>query len=171
MKYIFQDIDGCLIPTGYKKYITAQHRKSKGTIKSKDEFGFIFSPVCAAKLNYIIRCTGAQVVIISDWGKRINEDDMKRMWKERGMIGEVSVAKKNAILSNYGMYEHSDKVMEFLKGKGIKDEDWIVIDDLPLNSSWHREERTLICDPDVGIDNCIMLKAIELLNGFPLDIS
>lgn len=72
MKIIFLDIDGVLnvIPQGH------------------DEFGGIFHPQFEENLKKIIEETGAKIVISSSW-RQNGLEEMKAMWKKRGLAGEV----------------------------------------------------------------------------------
>jgi len=71
-KIIFLDIDGVL------NVISQGH----------DEFGGIFHKHFEDNLRYIIESTNAKIVISSTW--RMNGlSEMQRMWKHRGLAGEV----------------------------------------------------------------------------------
>lgn len=159
MKYIFQDFDGCLIPSLFKNYVSTQFKQSGGTLKSKDEFGFIFSPICASKLNYIIASTGAVVVIISDWKNRLSLEELQRLWKQRMMSGEVI-----GVVPEVDTNMRSDAVIKYILEHDVRD--YVIIDDLVAQEySDTLQDRLLLCDSRAGIDNDVMFKAIEILNG------
>jgi len=72
VKICFLDIDGCLnlIPQGH------------------DEFGAIFHQHFMDNLKRIVDETGAKIVISSSW-RSAGLAEMQRMWKTRGLAGEV----------------------------------------------------------------------------------
>jgi len=73
MKIIFLDIDG-VICVDWNEYV--------------DEFGHGFHKDYVKNLETIIQKTGAKIVISSTWRKS-GLSEMKRMWKERRLPGEV----------------------------------------------------------------------------------
>jgi hypothetical protein len=73
MKIIFLDIDGVLCVDWNLDV---------------DEFGHPFRKEYVTNLNQIIQATGAKIVISSSWRKS-GLSEMKRMWKDRNLPGEV----------------------------------------------------------------------------------
>jgi hypothetical protein len=72
MKIIFLDIDGVLNVIG----------------QGRDEFGQTFHKHFEDNLRWIIEQTGAKIVISSTW-RLSGIDVMQRMWKKRGLAGDV----------------------------------------------------------------------------------
>ena len=81
-KYLFLDFDGVLNTGNYQK------RMKKEGIDAYDEYGPMFDPQTVEYLRQIIDKTGCKVVISSTW-RNEGIERMKRMWKDRGMPGEI----------------------------------------------------------------------------------
>lgn len=85
MKVIFLDIDGVLnCENGYKNGFCKYDQGSK----ELHDLGQDFYPPSKKLLNKLIDETDAKIVISSVWRGR-GLDHMKKVWKHRGMHGEV----------------------------------------------------------------------------------
>ena len=81
-KYLILDFDGVLNTSNYQK------RMMKDGIDAYDEYGPIFDPQAVNYLEQIICRTGCKIVISSTW-RNEGIDKMRKMWKDRGMPGEI----------------------------------------------------------------------------------
>lgn len=88
MKVIFLDIDGVI---NAMDFMHAWH----GLVEAKgepfqrfDKWGDPFDPRCIMNLERILRRTGAKIVISSVW-RFSGLKEMKRMWQERNLFGEI----------------------------------------------------------------------------------
>jgi hypothetical protein len=82
-KIIFLDFDGVLN--------TEAHLRSlqKEKVRSRDEFGHKFCPTATDNLAWIIRDTGAKIVVSSTW-RASGLAAMREMWKARELPGEIT---------------------------------------------------------------------------------
>lgn len=89
MKIIFLDIDGVLNSGDYMRalHVITHNAKKEGS-STRDEFGQLFDPRCITYLDYIIRMTGAKIVISSTW-RYFGLSKLKDMWAKRNLPGEV----------------------------------------------------------------------------------
>jgi len=84
IKIIFLDIDGVL---NCENYYT-EHFKNFGTGPKWDKFGEHFYYKNIENLKILIEKTGAEIVISA--GARVKGlDEMKKMWKYRGLPGKI----------------------------------------------------------------------------------
>src|SRR5579859_6485282 len=84
IKIIFLDIDGVL---NSQRFYESEFRKHNESLMH-DEYGQIFDPLSSDLLNKLIRETKAKVVISSTW-RHNGFQEMKDMWRDRKMEGEV----------------------------------------------------------------------------------
>jgi len=86
MKVLFLDIDGVLNPeNGLKKL--SKNWTDLSVFGGKDP-GKTFCPESVEALRKIINATGAKIVISSTWRSE-GLEGMKKLWKEKGLPGEV----------------------------------------------------------------------------------
>jgi len=88
MKVIFLDIDGVI---NSMDFLHAHHMltKAKGEqFERFDQFGDPFDPRCMMHLERIVRETGAKIVISSVW-RMSGLSTMQKMWRDRGLFGEI----------------------------------------------------------------------------------
>jgi hypothetical protein len=174
MKIIFLDIDGVL---NVEKFICAYVEFCKGTELSyqemyRDKFGHKFCTVSVRYLEDIIEQTGAKIVISSTW--RFNGfDEMKEMWTERNLPGEVIDVTPIAhrCLSYYEDIKNLSFTDKAERGREIytwlqehpEVTDYVIFDDdndmLKLQQS-----HFIQTDPQTGIDQATAQKAIYILN-------
>lgn len=82
MKVIFLDIDGVL---NTERYIT---EAIENDMPVHDKYGHIFDYKSVDVLRHIIKESGAKIVISSTW-RYAGIKEMKDMWKDRKLPGEV----------------------------------------------------------------------------------
>ncbi len=80
---LFLDFDGVLNTTGF------QARLAAGRKPRKDSWGALFDPSAVASLGEIVGAASPRIVISSTWRYIHSLEDMRRMWAERGLPGEV----------------------------------------------------------------------------------
>lgn len=88
-KSLFLDIDGVLIPDPWRNFLKEIWEKSKGQIKSKDIFGYLFFEPNVIALNRIVEATDCDIVISSSWRTRRDLSTFRRMWTERDIEGNI----------------------------------------------------------------------------------
>jgi len=171
-KIIFLDIDGVL---NVEKFICAFVEFCKDSEISyqemyRDKFGHKFCPVSVRFLEYIIEQTGAKIVISSTW--RMNGlDEMKKMWKERQLPGEVidvtpilhrlPIYKKIEHLSWEEKYERGREIHAWLEAHP-EVTDYVIIDD--DNDMLKTQQSHFVkTDPQTGLDRALAEKAMYIL--------
>lgn len=85
-KILFLDLDGVL-NTFDNLFSMSVIEKLTGK-PSMDSYGHLFDDRCVNWLEYIILNTKCKIVISSTW-RRSGLDNMKKMWEERNLPGEV----------------------------------------------------------------------------------
>ena len=89
MKILFLDIDGVLVPYDWRCYLKQAWDKSRGRIKSKDVFGYLFFDQAVYALNRIVEETGCDIIISSSWRTKRDLSTFRRMWAERDLSGKI----------------------------------------------------------------------------------
>lgn len=149
-KIIFLDIDGvlCVIPNNF------------------DDFGPNFHKTFEDNLKHIIEQTNANIVISSTW-RLAGLDEMKRMWKKRGLAGEVVDITPSGTMDNI----RGDEIQAWLDENEV--ENYVIIDDDTdfLESQMNNFVRTSenythedSVDIGYGLTKKCAEKAIEILN-------
>ena len=82
MKVIFIDFDGVL---NTERYIT---EAIENDMPVRDKYGHMFDYKCIDALKTIVEKTGAKIVVSSSW-RYAGIKNMKDMWKDRHLPGEV----------------------------------------------------------------------------------
>jgi hypothetical protein len=83
-KVIFLDIDGVL--RTHKSDLEWSNKLAAPIFKGVDR---LFDKTLVDNLNEVIFLTGAQIVITSNWRIYLSLEELQRIFKERGVIGEV----------------------------------------------------------------------------------
>ncbi|MCH5167474.1 MAG: hypothetical protein J1F35_06215 [Erysipelotrichales bacterium] len=82
MKAIFLDLDGVL---NTERYIV---NAIENDMAVHDKYGHIFDDKCIEVLRNIIKETDAKIIISSTW-RYAGLEEMKNLWKDRNLPGEV----------------------------------------------------------------------------------
>lgn len=162
MKVIFLDIDGVLnvIPKDFDKY------------------GGIFHDHFVDNLRKIINTTGAKIVISSTW--RISGlEDMKNMWKDRSLPGEVIDITPNevdvvkaGVCDYYDMVKRGDEIKLWLDNNKV--DNYVIIDDdndmlVEQDNNFVKTSNNMTHDDKIdmgyGLTNKCTEKVIKILNG------
>ena len=83
-KIIFLDIDGVL--RTHKSDLEWSNKLTTPIFKGVDR---LFDKTLVDNLNEVIYLTGAKIVITSNWRIYLSLEELQRIFKERGVIGEV----------------------------------------------------------------------------------
>lgn len=87
MRVIFLDFDGVLNPG---KHAARLHKLWKqGKAKSRDEYGQLFNEHCVFLAEVLVDTTEAKVVISSTWRKRLSLEQLRDMFKVRGITIDI----------------------------------------------------------------------------------
>jgi hypothetical protein len=113
----------------------------------------LFDPRCVRWLDLIIKQTGAQIVLSSDW-KKMGLERVKEMWKARNLPGTVI----NVTISLSGMQRKKEilEAVEFYNPKT-----WVAIDDMDLTIPAANFVQT---DYKIGITYKTFKDSIKILN-------
>lgn len=115
MVVIFLDIDGVL--RTHESDLWWSHELDKPIPPFHKR---LFSKESIENLNYIIALTGAKVVITSTWRIYYTLEELKKVFRERGFIGQIIGTTE--ILENRG-----DEIIDWLNNHKI--DNYVVIDD------------------------------------------
>ena len=86
---VFLDIDGVLLPDPWRTFLKDIWHDSKGQIKSKDIYGYMFFEPNVLAFNRIVESTNCDIVISSSWRTRRDLSTFRRMWAERDIEGKI----------------------------------------------------------------------------------
>jgi len=86
MKIIFLDIDGVI--NSYENIHTRTKLYRKNNTPYQDQYGMLFSEENIKYLDLIIKETNCKIVISSSW-RRSGLNNMKKMWIDRNLPGEI----------------------------------------------------------------------------------
>ncbi len=128
MKIIFLDINGVLKTGIYAihyfevcKHFGLSRKDGKDLRHGlRDEFGSHFDPRPVQLLEYIIKETGAKIVISSTW-RHSGEEQMKLMWEMRSLPGEVIGITKHLNT------DRGEEIAEYLREN--ETDAYVIIDD------------------------------------------
>lgn len=132
----------------------------------RDKYGMLFCPTTINQLEYIIKETGADIVISSTW-RYSGLSVMQAMWKDRGLPGSViGVTPILRIHNDEGSFkERAERGREIAKWLSENKVDaYCIIDD--DNDCLPEQEKYFIqTDAMYGLTHKHALKAIEILNN------
>ncbi len=133
---IFLDFDGVLV--------TNAHLDSLCFDDQEDRYGYVFTPSCKEILNGFIEKSGGKIVITSSWINDMSLWKVRRMWKYRGMSGEII-----DIIAN-DSYDRGHKIDLWLSSHGSPN--YLVIDDMDYKQFLPGQKEHLITtDGHVGL--------------------
>lgn len=152
MKIIFLDIDGVLnvIGQGYDKY------------------GQLFHEHFQENLRYIIKKTGAKIVITSSW-RGNGLEFLQNLWKDRNIGGEII----GITDLDYDKYScRGEEIDQYIKTHNV--EKYVIIDD--DSDMLEHQMKNFVCTSDnIDHEDCVDIgygltkicaeKAIEILNN------
>lgn len=135
MKIFFLDVDGV---------ITTSQCWGKGT---NNKWGsYMFDSKCVAVLNFILKETGAEIILSSDWKSHYTLFEMNEIFTHNGVIkGPIGFTPSlKTYTSNNLEGGRCDEILGWLnhhskKGvdeRGLYDIKWVAVDDLDLSEKF-----------------------------------
>jgi HAD domain in Swiss Army Knife RNA repair proteins len=160
VRTLFLDIDGVL--NSHKYFIaTMEERKEKAwDLDQDDRWEAMLDPECVARLDRIVRETGAQVVISSTWRILNPYERVEAFLRTKGFTGKVI----GATTTSYGLVhdrktERGDQIAHWLAHTPA--ESFIILDDdSDMAGVSHRHIKTTY---DTGLTDEQADKAIAML--------
>lgn len=153
-KIIFLDFDGVMDTLRYFNIL-----KSQG-VKICDKYGSIFDPDCVENLRHIIDTTKAGIVVSSSWKYFMSLKDLKEMWQERDLPGEI------VSMTPFDPRNHRGYEIETWLDMQEQEPEYVIIDDLS-QEEFNEDQipHLAIAHPQNGLDQFTANRAIEILNG------
>jgi hypothetical protein len=157
MKVIFLDIDGVLV-TMRSNYEDIQNKDFR------DEEHSYFDPASVNLLNRLTDESGAKIVISSSWGRVFNIDEIRRVFRNGGITGEV-IDLTTTIYPEPGNREDQRglEIQQWLENHP-QTTSYVIIDDLVDSIDEHHPGRFVETNSRDGFSELDMyLKAREIL--------
>ena len=159
-KVIFLDIDGVLSPRWWD------------SDKQSDNYGRLFDAKAVANLSKIVEETEAEIVISSSW-KNVGLVELQNMWRDRNLPGKIVditpdymsdelLLKEDSSNMDY-LYERGSEIQGWLLLHGDDVSRYVIIDDMD-DILPEQQSHFVQTDPEVGITNDDVKKAVHLLN-------
>lgn len=149
-KYIFLDFDGVLNTEQFQAELAIEGKPCK------DIYGPLFDPRAIKQLSYIIKMTGAKIVITSSWRFIHSLNVLQQMWIERGLPGDVY----SILTTESSSKSRGEEIIDWLQKN---DNRFVIIDDEnDFNPS--QQESVIITNNVRGLTRKDAQKAIEILN-------
>lgn len=173
MKILFLDFDGVLNTDRYQAVLHSQ------ALPTSDEFGAIFDPDAVASLRAITDAVPDLIIVIESSWKAFGLNAMRRMWKARGLPGEVfgitpHIDNEELLLSvdlddpeAFSKLEGLGKggeIKAWLDAHGEEVEEYVILDDVD-EFRGDLKEHLIITDPREGLTQDKALGAIRRLGG------
>lgn len=155
MKVIFLDFDGVLNPQGNED-VRRKLWHLDSSIKSKDEYGYLFDETCIRWLHYILLKTDAKIVISSSW-RWIGLESIRLMWVSRNYPQNVYGITR---LSTFD--KRSEDIDIYINHHNV--DKYCIIDDINMFEG-HHSNKLVITDSGIGLERKSALQAIEILNN------
>lgn len=154
MNIIFLDFDGVLDTATYDFMLI-----SNGMSSCDGNGRPIFDPKCILNLERIIKATEAKIVVTSSWREIDSLIELRNMWIERKMPGEIMDV--TPIIG--GDRQRGDEIDQWLVSNGQRDAKYIIIDDLPIECfNPHHYNHFVPINPINGIMSEDVITAITL---------
>lgn len=152
-KIIFLDFDGVLTTENHTDGFLARNG-----LPIFDKYGFIFDPVCVYNLKTVIRETNADIVISSTWKLNMSLDNIRSMWKDRNLPGNV-IDSTPFIDTIRG-----DEIDDWLNNHDV-DCKYAIIDDMGKGEfNEHQYSHLFQTEAYYGLDKLTAMNVIEFLN-------
>ena len=172
LKIIFLDFDGVL---NNQLWFTSDEFKKLGSPQNVEDHDYRqFSPLNVGLLNNLTDSTGAKIVVSSSWRKYRTLEELQKLLKSVGVIGEVIGKTPYLTFNKVDGIEHRSvprgcEIKAWIESnKGILGEKvskfkYIILDDDSDMLYWQREK--FICvDPYCGLTPNIVYQATHKLN-------
>ena len=150
MNVIFLDIDGVL-RTYWSDCLWSQTLDE--SIPS--HYKRLFSKDAIENLNYIVTLTGAKVVITSTWRLHYTLEELRKVFRERGFIGQI-IGTTNVFGTR------GEEIVDWLNDHVVKN--FVVIDD-NVKDILNRipDCKVVKCHPNYGLNDDIFDKVLDIL--------
>ena len=146
MKVIFLDHDGVLCgDSEYREWKTIQSEYPP------------FNSNVVEMLNEIVALTGAKIVCSSDWRKYLSVHKMRKLYKDRGLVGELIGFTQIWGFSSTIHQRHLE-IKDWLKSNNKSVTSWVVIDDFSVSV-----EHLVQTDSKVGMSRKNREQVLEIL--------
>lgn len=149
-KYIFLDFDGVLNTEQFQAELAIEGKPCK------DIYGPLFDPRAIKQLSYIIKMTGAKIVITSSWRFIHSLKVLQQMWIERGLPGMVY----STLTTENSTKARGEEIMIWLHGN---DNRYVILDD-EYDFDTKQQDYVIITNSIRGLSQKDAEKAIEILN-------
>lgn len=172
-KFIFLDLDGVLNSDSYQRLLRDQN------LSWHDSYGPLFDPEAVKNFGRILQeVPDAGIVICSTWKDTLGIADLKMMWTERNLPGEV-YSTTVSLLHDQLLFEDLSDPAAFAKMEGEckgreilswlasyeeVDAPFVIIDDA-VGFPPELQPHHVRTDPDVGITLFDAEKAVQILNN------
>lgn len=149
MKLIFLDVDGVLNTTSNWGIKLVNGVWEGGTIE----------PAKVSAINQIVDATGAKIVVSSMWRVGRTVEDLQKLLNDEGAEFEIIGTTPEAPRERWG------QILKWLQShSGALNSHYVIIDDW-LEAGWGHSGHFVNTDPEVGITDADVQKAIEILNA------
>ena len=150
MNIIFLDIDG----------VIRTHNSDLNWSRELNQpiptpFKRLFSKEAMENLNYLVTLTGAKVVITSTWRMYYTRDELQKLFRERGFVGQI-------ISTTTVSDTRGEEIVQWLNEHRI--DNFVVIDD-NIKDILNRipDCKVVKCNPLNGLDEQIFDKVLDIL--------
>lgn len=154
MKVIFLDFDGVLNPLGNED-VRRKLWHLDNSIKSKDNYGYLFDETCVRWLHYILLKTDSHIVVSSSW-RWIGLEALREMWQDRNYPNRIFDITRPSTFD-----KRSEDIDIYIKNNNI--DRYCIIDDIDMFENHHRN-KLVITESGVGLERRSASKAIDILN-------
>ena len=119
---LFLDLDGVLHTANYDSWLSFLGKPLT------DDFGAKFSPSCIRNLKFIVKRTGARIVIISNW-RHFGLQRMKEMWEKRRLPGTVVGVTPYLTNETGSELYRGEEIARWLQENNAPNAPYVIIDD------------------------------------------
>lgn len=150
MVIIFLDIDGVL-RSYWSDYLWSQELNQP----IPSHYKRLFSKDAIENLNYIVTLTGAKVVITSTWRLHYTLEELRKVFRERGFIGQI--------IGTTGTFgTRGEEIVDWLNDHVVKN--FVVIDDNVKDIVIRIPDCKVVkCHPNYGLNDEIFDKVLDIL--------
>lgn len=126
MKVLFLDLDGVMVP------IFGTHGNDCAMKKENKWNTDPFSLKAVGMLNWILRETGAEIVLSSDWRNHFTLSEIREIFAENGVLqGPIGFTSNSKLYTADKLEEgRTAEIREWVDRHGVTN--WVAVDDLDL---------------------------------------
>lgn len=154
-RIIFLDFDGVINSAKFiSDYINQFKAPTEKTYYIKEHI----DPIAVARINKIIKLTGAEVVLSTAWRKAFKLEELTELLHSRGFVGKI-IGETPITLSYRPRHQ---EIQQWLDENDIKPEQIVIIDDMPTME--HLNHRFAKTSFDVGVTDEHIELVLKLFN-------